>query len=74
MAFEAHFKADMLVDAHKNRLRVLQTVRTRKPQVSMLPSATAPRKDQAEARVAAIWQTVQAVPRASSPAPRSTRL
>jgi U3 small nucleolar RNA-associated protein 10 len=61
VAFEAHFKADMLVDAHKNRLRVLQTVRTRKPQVFDAALRNCTRKDQAEARVAAIWQTVQAV-------------
>ncbi|SPO26583.1 related to UTP10 - nucleolar protein, component of the small subunit processome [Ustilago trichophora] len=60
-AFEAHFASETLAEAHKNRLRVLHTVRSRKPQVFDTALRNCTRKDQSEVQIAAIWQTVQAV-------------
>ncbi|TKY85315.1 hypothetical protein EX895_005477 [Sporisorium graminicola] len=60
-AFEAHFGNDTVREAHKNRLRVLHTMRSRKPHVFDTALRNCTRKDQSEAQIAAIWQTVQAV-------------
>lgn len=60
-AFEAHFANDTREEAHKNRLRVLHAFRSRKPQVFDMALRNCTRKDQSETRIAAIWQTVQAV-------------
>lgn len=60
-AFEAHFASGTLSEAQKNRLRVLHTVRSRKPHVFDVALRNCTRKDQTEAQIAAIWQTVQAV-------------
>ncbi|SPO26859.1 related to UTP10 - nucleolar protein, component of the small subunit processome [Ustilago trichophora] len=60
-AFEAHFASETIDEAHKNRLRVLHTVRSRKPQAFDTALRNCTRKDQSEAQIAAIWQTVQAV-------------
>ncbi|KAJ1018800.1 hypothetical protein NDA16_004605 [Ustilago loliicola] len=60
-AFEAHFASETLDEAHKNRLRALHTVRGRKPQVFDTALRNCTRKDQSEAQIGAIWQTVQAV-------------
>lgn len=60
-AFEAHFSSASLGEAHKNRLRALHTVRGRKPHVFDTALRNCTRKDQSEAQIAAIWQTVQAV-------------
>lgn len=60
-AFEAHFVNDAVNEAHRNRLRVLQTVRSRKPHVFDTALHNCTRKHQSEAVIAAIWQTVQAV-------------
>ncbi len=60
-AFEAHFTSDRLEQAHKDRLRVLHAVRSRKPHVFDTALRNCTRKDQSEAQIASIWQTVQAV-------------
>ncbi|KAJ9477870.1 U3 small nucleolar RNA-associated protein 10 [Pseudozyma hubeiensis] len=60
-AFEANFAVDAIHEAHQNRLRVLQTVRSRKPHVFDAALRKCTRKDQSEAYIAAIWQTVQAI-------------
>ncbi|EST04888.1 BP28, C-terminal domain protein [Kalmanozyma brasiliensis GHG001] len=60
-AFEAHIANDSVEEAHKNRLRVVQSVRSRRPQVFDSALRNCTRKDQSEAQIAAIWQTVQAV-------------
>ncbi|SNX84833.1 related to UTP10 - nucleolar protein, component of the small subunit processome [Melanopsichium pennsylvanicum] len=60
-AFEAHFIGEHLGEAHKNRLRTLHTVRNRRPHVFDAALRDCTKKDQSEAQIAAIWQTVQAV-------------
>lgn len=60
-AFKAYLANNTIHEAHKDRLRVLHTVRSRKPHVFDTALRNCTRKDQSEAQISAIWQTVQAV-------------